>query len=266
MQVKLKVKLLVATHKSYGFPDDTIYQPIEVGAALRDAGLGYLRDDTGQNISDKNGSFCELTALYWAWKNHYFDDMDYVGLVHYRRYFSGQKSFADEKVGEVKILDEEGIKTLLSSHDVIVPKKRHYYIETVSSHYAHAHYREDMESLRRTIQDISPEYQQAFDQIMKERSLYLYNMFVMSAPLFEDYCRWLFPLFFSLEEKIDIGDRNAYQKRVFGFMGERLFNVWLRHRGLKLAEVSIVNLEGENLFDKGLGMIKRMIFDKRRES
>lgn len=83
-----ELKLLVATHKSYIFPKADCYMPIHVGKRNSKLDLDIQGDDTGENISDKNSSFCELTALYWAWKN--LDDYKYIGLVHYRRYFSGK--------------------------------------------------------------------------------------------------------------------------------------------------------------------------------
>ncbi len=255
------VKLLVATHKLYDFPKSDIYFPIEVGAALRESSLGYLRDDFGRNISNKNGSFCELTALYWAWQNSFAESVEYIGLVHYRRYFSGESDF-----GDIRILGEEKIKKLLSSYDIILPKKRNYYIESVYSHYKHAHHIEDIEMLKETIEEISPEYSDSFDKVMKQRSLYLYNMFIMSHYHFDSYCKWLFGILSMLENKIDISDRDDYQKRLFGFLGERLLNVWLQKNKLKVAEVSVVNLEGENLPKKGIDMIGRMISKKRRDS
>ena len=84
------VKIVVATHKKYKMPKDEMYLPLHVGAAGKvDAcgnplDLGYQKDNTGDNISGKNASFCELTGLYWAWKNL---DADYIGLAHYRRHF-----------------------------------------------------------------------------------------------------------------------------------------------------------------------------------
>ena len=77
------IKIIVATHKPYEMPIDKMYMPIHVGAEGKD-NIGFQRDDCGINISDKNYSFCELTGLYWAWKNIEFD---YLGLVHYRRHF-----------------------------------------------------------------------------------------------------------------------------------------------------------------------------------
>ena len=83
------IKILVATTKKYRMPKDPIYVPVQVGAALSNApDLPYMKDNTGDNISEKNPRYCELTGLYWAWKNL---DADYLGLVHYRRYFASDK-------------------------------------------------------------------------------------------------------------------------------------------------------------------------------
>ena len=82
-----RIKILVACHKADpNIRQDDIYMPIQVGKALHpELDLGFQCDNTGDNISEKNGSYCELTALYWAWKN--LKDVDYIGLCHYRRYF-----------------------------------------------------------------------------------------------------------------------------------------------------------------------------------
>ena len=82
----MKITILVAAHKTYPMPTDPLYLPIQAGAALHDP-LPYTPDSTGDNISEKNGSFCELTVLYWAWKNLPAEEQDYLGLCHYRRYF-----------------------------------------------------------------------------------------------------------------------------------------------------------------------------------
>ena len=84
-----KIKILVCCHKPCDLPQDDFFLPIHVGAAISDFDLGLQRDDQvcGQpcdNISKKNPNYCELTALYYIWKN---TDDTFVGLVHYRRYF-----------------------------------------------------------------------------------------------------------------------------------------------------------------------------------
>ena len=80
-----KIDIIVVSHKSYKMPSFSIYLPLEVGADSRDEHFFELKDNTGNNISNKNPYYCELTGLYWAYKN--LNDYDILGLVHYRRYF-----------------------------------------------------------------------------------------------------------------------------------------------------------------------------------
>ena len=82
---EMNCKILVCCHKKDVFASDPPYFPIQVGKALSSVDLGITGDDTGDNISGKNPSYCELTGLYWAWKN--LKDTDVIGLCHYRRYF-----------------------------------------------------------------------------------------------------------------------------------------------------------------------------------
>ncbi|MGX3067253.1 DUF4422 domain-containing protein, partial [Ursidibacter arcticus] len=208
-----EVKIIIATHKAYQFPLERYYQPIYVGSDLRNDKLDILSDNTGDNISIKNPSFCELTALYWAWKNHFFDDVDYIGLVHYRRYFKGKEiSF-----NGIKIASDNELISHLKNYDCIVPKKRNYYIETIYSHYKNAHFIKDIEITRELIAEKHSSYLPYFDIVMKGKKLHLYNMFVMNKENTQAYCEWLFPILFELEKKIDITSYDIYQKRVFGF-------------------------------------------------
>ena len=82
----MDIKVIVAAHKPYRMPQDSMYLPLHVGRALTDQDLGWQGDNTGDNISLKNPYYCELTGLYWAWKNL---KADAIGLVHYRRFFRG---------------------------------------------------------------------------------------------------------------------------------------------------------------------------------
>ena len=80
----MATKIIIAAHKQYRMPDDPVYVPVQVGAACnKDADgnpvdLGFLKDNSGDNISAKNPHFCELTGLYWAWKNL---EADHLGLA-----------------------------------------------------------------------------------------------------------------------------------------------------------------------------------------
>ena len=115
-----RVKIIIAAHKAYRMPEDPMYLPLHVGAACHEQDPGYVRDDTGDNISALNPSFCELTGLYWAWKHL---DADYIGLAHYRRHFSLSKKGEDPFDS---VLTSEELLPLLETAAVIVPGKRKY--------------------------------------------------------------------------------------------------------------------------------------------
>ncbi|WP_456431660.1 DUF4422 domain-containing protein [Nitratifractor sp.] len=250
----MKTKILVASHKPYRFPDNPIYYPIESGAALHPENFGILLDDSGIHISKKNPYYCELTALYWAVKNRFFDDVDYGGLVHYRRYFRGSALF-----DKFSILDQDDIETIFRDFDIILPKKRNYFIETIYSHYAHAHYPKDLDTVRTVIAERTPRYIESFDRIMSQKKAHMFNMFIMPRTLLYAYANWLFDILFTAEYLIDVSGYDAHQQRVFGFLAELLLNVWVDEKKLKIKEIPVVHLEGDPIVRKGLKLIGRKI-------
>ena len=117
-----KIKIIIASHKRYQIPEEKIYMPVQVGAEGKEKIEGYTPDNTGENISTKNPNYCELTGLYWAWKNL---DAKYIGLVHYRRYFTASKKMPKEEAEKFKIvLTEEQVEEKLKKADIILPQKR----------------------------------------------------------------------------------------------------------------------------------------------
>ena len=249
----LDIKIIVATHKKYWMPEEGVYVPLHVGRAGK-SGLGYIGDNTGDNISGRNANYCELTGLYWAWKNM---SCAYLGLCHYRRYFS-DGSFHSTLAGKRKsILHRTDYEHLLAKYDVILPKKRNYYIETVRSQYAHAHNERDLKAVEMILAAKYPEYHEAFCRVMNRTSLHILNMFVMKKELFDEYCRWLFDILFELEKQIDITDYDKYEARVYGFLSERLFNVWLEYNQLRCVEMPVVFLEKQNWGKKVYKFLKR---------
>ncbi len=235
-------------------PNDDVYIPLHVGREGK-ADLGYLGDNTGDNISAKNANYCELTGLYWAWKNL---KCDYIGLCHYRRYFAGKNLYTNnvEKKKAV-ILHRKDYEKLLQKYDAILPVKRNYYIETVHSQYEHAHNKRDLDEAERIVQELYPEYGEAFVKVMSRTRLHILNMFVMKKTLFDEYCSWLFSILFELEKRIDISSYNQYEARVFGFISERLFNVWLEKQQLKVKNMPVVFLEKQDWIKKIAEFLKR---------
>ena len=87
----------------------------------------------------------------------------------------------------------------------------------------------------------------------------MFNMFVMRRDLLNEYCEWLFAVLSELEKRLDISSFDVYQSRVFGFVGERLLDVWLETNHICYAEQNISFMESQNWLKKGSSFLKRMI-------
>lgn len=235
----LDVKVVVATHKPYWMPQDAMYMPLQAGAAINPS-ASYGGDDRGDNISKKNPGYCELTCLYWMWKNL---PNDYLGLVHYRRHFRISSWLPQRKKA---VLSQYQTRELLMHSDVILPKKRHYLIETNWTQYARAHHEKDLKVIRSLIAERCPDYLQAFDDVMKQRSGHRFNMMIMKRPQLDAYCSWLFPLLKEAEARIDAHGYDRYNQRVYGFLGERMLDVWLHHNQIDFLELPWISLESQH--------------------
>ena len=241
-----RLRVVVAAHKPYRMPEDAAYLPVQVGAAGKPPLGAWQRDDEGANISSRNANWCELTGLYWAWKNL---KADALGLVHYRRHFKGEHGIATGAE----------IAAVLESANVVLPKKRNYFIETNYSQYVHAHHAIDLEMTRQILGERCPVYLAAYDRTMKRTSGHRFNMFVMRRNLVDRYCTWLFDVLFELERRLDISSYSAYDARVFGFVSERLLDVWLETNGVRFSELPVLNLESQHWPRKILAFLKRKV-------
>jgi len=249
-----ELQMLVASHKPYWMPVDAVYFPAFVGAALRETGSapsGFARDDDGENISARNKNWCELTALYWAWKNP--SGAKSVGLVHYRRHFRGAHGVASGAE----------LCAALAMVDAVLPKKRNYFIETTYSQYAHAHHSADLDETRRIIAERHPDCLAAFDEVMKSTSGHRFNMMVMKRRLLDDYCAWLFEILFELERRLDVSSYSDYDARVFGFVSERLLDVYVKAKGVKFAEMPVLHLESERWPRKIAAFLARKLLGRK---
>ena len=243
----MDIKVIVATHKPYRMPSDDVYLPLQVGAAGKTSITGFTRDDVGIEISAKNATFCELTGLYWAWRNL---KADAVGLVHYRRHFKGEQGVA---------LGDE-LTRLLEDHEVILPRRRNYFIETTYSQYVHAHHAQDLDVTRQILSERHPDYVASFDRVMKSTKGHRFNMFVMRWPQFDAYCSWLFDVLFELEHRLDISSYSPYDARVFGFVGERLLDVWLGVQvDVRMTELPVLHLESQHWPTKIMSFLSRKL-------
>lgn len=286
----MDIKIVVCYHKLEPLIGNKFIFPILVGAknsseniisifnrkAIRQK-LTPLRDDTGDNISELNPNYCELTAIYWMWKNL---KADYYGLFHYRRIFDftnphhnqqliqnntpHQIAFRFIKKITRKLLNQNKILKACQEADIIVPKKLKDHSTTYFSKnaninlyqlYNEAHYKNDMDLCIKYIKDKYPHMQNALENTLYKTPInwHIANMFVMKKELFFEYCEWLFDVLFSIAPNVPIESYNQYQARVFGFLSERLFNVWIEYKkettpSLRIQEYPLIFLEPKQSF------------------
>lgn len=252
----MKIDVIIATHKKYGMPKYKSYLPLHVGKEGKD-NLGYKGDNTGNNISKKNPNFCELTGIYWAWKNL---KSDYVGLAHYRRHFKGKTKSKDKFE---QILSDKEIKELLRYNDIILPKKRNYYIENLYSHYEHTLHIETLDITGEIIKEKYPKYMREFELLKKRTSAHMFNMFIMKKEIMDEYCKWLFDILFELENRIDTSKYDSFHARFYGRVSELLLDVWLNTNGYKYTEVPVMSMEKVNWWMKGTSFLKAKFLGKK---
>ncbi len=216
----LKIRIFIMAHKSFVPPAMEEYVPLQVGSALHED-LGYVRDDTGDNISDLNPYYAELTGQYWLWKN--CPEVDIIGCCHYRRYILNEKG---------DFIRTEDIEELLQEYDIIAPG-----VEDPASYrelYIQAHGQSSLEALRAAMRRLYPQEADILDKLYEEHMFCYGNMYIMTKPLFDEYMEWLFPLLLEAGEEIDPSAYDDYHKKVFGILGENLIRVFAAAHGKKL--------------------------------
>ncbi len=262
-----KTEVYVATHKKTDTVFPTYCHKIQVGAKGKEAWDGYLRDDTGDNISEKNYCYCELTALYSMWKN---SDADIKGLYHYRRFLGRKERYTlmdkamtymgitDEAV-ERYIIKEEEIEESLKHYDLILPFKDCPYLLTAFEDLERFVYLKDINVMINVIEELYPEYARDLWATLQSVHISYCNMFIAPAEISDDYCSWLFGVLGEVEKRIDISDYDTGHKRIYGYLSEVLLNVYVRHKGLKAKKVDYLILYERGTVGKIVAQAKRIV-------
>lgn len=240
---------------------DRVYQPLMAGNILQLNNQLIQGDDSGENISAKNPWYSELTGIYWVWKN---TSHEVVGSCHYRRFFTAMPEpflyrlkrlfyypagIYKKRIGLIytnnaknfvpRILKSSEISELFANYDAILPQARKLKY-TVETHYHRYHDRNDLVLLKSIIAEKHSGYLQAFEAVMADKKLYANNMFVMKNHHFQEFMAWWFDVLFEFERRIDLKNYTNYQKRILGFVAERLLTVWFKHKALKCVELPVI--------------------------
>ena len=261
----MKTKILIATHKLESVVDNEIFRPVQVGSAINQYTINksYIKDNTGDNISDKNSTFNELTAIYWAWKN--LKDEEVFGLMHYRRflnlfytkpfYKNVKKDIMKQvKSDNKKLLKLNNVKqvtqktdALLAKYDIITANPIYCSLNkkpiSIAEDYIEYHLVEDWNICMDVIKEHFPEYKKSIEtHLYKGNQLYYGNIFIAKKEWFDAFCHWLFTILFEVEKRITLSE-DPYQKRVIGFLSERLFTLYVLHHQFKIKSYPIFYVE-----------------------
>lgn len=268
------IKILIAAHKASELPKNPLFLPVEVGAANRKQHLpGYQRDDQGDNISKQNPNYCELTAIYWGWKNL---KCDYCGIMHYRRFFSftdnrypvsadGRKMIrwpaaTEAKYKEFGLTDETSMRKLIESNDLIVAESqnvkeiytpRNKRRNTVEKHYIdHEDCIIKMKDLYLAIEIAKEKYPEVapyLNRYMHQKMYLGYNMWIAKKPIYDEICDFMFSVLAEVEKRVDIHYYSVQMARIYGYLAEVLSSAYIYYirqtRNLKVSERQMIYIE-----------------------
>lgn len=257
-----KVKILLSYHKPDHLFQDEILTPIHAGRenALKrmesdDPKLKWLLenttgDNTGDNISSKNGTYNEMTTVYWAWKNYEaLGNPEYIGFMHYRRHFI----FEDMEKAVYECLDigedyydvikysPERVEKIVKDCDFVCAKA--HWRKSLYDHYKANHDITDLECTMQIVEEKYPEFKPYVQEYVYGQKAYFCNMFIFPRETFMEYASWFFDISFELEKRVNLeGKRLFVSEWLTG-----IFITYLMAKGQKGTFLPTMVAEGEHV-------------------
>ena len=242
-----KIKIFVATHKAFDkIYQDEVYNPIHVGKKLSNTDLGYIGDNTGDNISEKNQYYSEMTAQYWAWKNVH--KVEFIGFCHYRKYF--ETTFTEQNVEDIF---KDGIDVVMAGPVVRNFGRLDFLKEFMSS--------EDIAIMLYVVKKKYPDYYQTVSEYAYGYKDYPMNMFVCRKSLFDEYAKWIFSILFECEKYIKLSPYSR-ARRIYGYIAEFLMPVYFIHNRCKIKCINYANENGTVRKDSARSFFKASVIKK----
>lgn len=260
-----KVKIFISYHDEHYRIKSNILTPIQTGCANAPRLFkGMQHDNEGENISDRNDKYCELSAQYWVWKNYNkVGNPEYVGFMHYRRHFmfdgwqgnpdwcwlpKGNVYFVTNITsGYLSHISDEHIKQQLENCDCIVLKPynvRHLHSKNIRVQYSKLPEQDVhiFDVFIKTAKSLYPEYRDDITKIEKGSVQYLCNMFVMKKELFFEYSRFCFSILENVDKQIDSSKMSKIGLRFLGYLGEFCLSIFvfrlMRTHNFKIKELN----------------------------
>lgn len=222
-------------------------EPIQAGKARTGLDLGFMADDTLDNISAENARYGEMTAWYWVWKNYLpaHPEVTRIGFSHYRRFldFTGfckgktrRTTYRRFKRIFNRHYNEAEILAAIGDADLVMRGASESGYVTLREQYVHSHPK-NIEDFDRFVSLLKEKYAaqlEVVERVLESGRLAMELQFVMTRELFVDFMEWTFSLCRDFESRWEwAGDKEGDQARAPAFLVERLFMVWL---ALKRAE------------------------------
>jgi hypothetical protein len=221
-------RIYVITHCRFTPPDDPLYSPLQAGHAIH-PDLGYPGDDSGDNISSLNTSYCELTGIYWIWKNSTIPSDGITGVCHYRRYLLDDNG---------RLWNASALSADLKSHDIITT--RQVVLDcSYRTGFGGRHNVADLDAAGEALRTLYPDHYADYDRLVNGNRTYFGNMMICRRHVFDSYCSWLFPILKETGRHVDISGYDGYARRLYGFLSEFLLFVWVEHNGLRVHECNV---------------------------
>ncbi|RGY96552.1 DUF4422 domain-containing protein [Clostridium sp. AM58-1XD] len=238
------IKIFIVCHKKAYILQNELLIPIQVGAKKASIRLpDMIYDDIGENISEKNDIYCELTAQYWAWKNI---ESDYYGFFHYRRYLAfdevcpidAQGNLINKRrpcpyteLDDIRMdlsrygLQQNIMENVIQKYDILTVLRERINV-TVYRQFCQYHQQGILDAVIKILKERYPQYSAAADKYLNSKDIYYMNMFIMKKQLFKEYCTWLFDILGIFEQSDEFLKLEDERKRLLGYIGERLFGIF----------------------------------------
>ena len=255
------VKVLISCHKETDVVNTECFMPVQVGTSLAQKELpGMAHDNDGENISELNPMYCELTEQYWAWKNL---DLDYYGFCHYRRYFNfSDRMFKEDSYGNIiegyidnrtikkYAWNDQAVEALVNDYDVIITERKDISSSPWRFKNSFAHYKgakllheKDYQMMLDIIDEKYPDYSKDAHDFANGSVTCFCNMYILRKDLFFSYCEWMFDILDTFCARTDMSHYSTEARRTPGHLSERLFNIYLNHLLAARPELRVKELQ-----------------------
>lgn len=249
--------VFVSYHKKFDLLSEPSFHPIHAGRAIYETNsqedrdwleTNCIGDETGDNISRFNKEFCEMTAIYWIWKNFNFKNYSHIGHMQYRRHFILDENFfltspsnkekisygcihfphVNETYLQKSALSIANVKKILNEYEAILPIPgdlskvgvnnlwEDYLTKIPGSHI------DDLKELVMLWKELGLNGE-SLDSYLEYPVKRMYQMFIVSVEEFRKYCEFLFPILFELSNRIDVSLYTKNGKRTLGYLAELIY-------------------------------------------